>query len=196
MNLLGKLCVPRIWFVVIYWFWEINTIYFSFPHPSLQFFFYHSDWQFVCVWFDHRWREWNITSVKNMLSICALELDQFGLVLSLLSFNPWVEQFTCIYWTFGCICYCFSSFIVAGFKFPFVFLSQVHEDDLQNYFEPMGNVKVDNALYNYTKQKAFDTMGKLLEMRLNSHGYIIFSCFIISKSTVVLWLLAMCFQWG
>ncbi|KAG4973091.1 hypothetical protein JHK87_029912 [Glycine soja] len=35
----------------------------------------------------------------------------------------------------------------------------------------LGNVKVDNALYNYTKQRAVETMGKLLETRLNSsHG--------------------------
>ena len=44
----------------------------------------------------------------------------------------------------------------------------------------VGNVKVDNALYKYTKQKAFETMGKLLDTRLNSsHGYIIFFYFLI-----------------
>ncbi|XP_027361753.1 uncharacterized protein LOC113869566 isoform X2 [Abrus precatorius] len=42
----------------------------------------------------------------------------------------------------------------------------VHEDDLWNYFEPIGNVKVDNELYNYTKQRAVDTMVKLLETRM------------------------------
>uniref|UniRef100_A0A0R0LDI4 Man1/Src1 C-terminal domain-containing protein n=1 Tax=Glycine max TaxID=3847 RepID=A0A0R0LDI4_SOYBN len=53
----------------------------------------------------------------------------------------------------------------------------VREDDLWNYFEPVGNVKVDNALYKYTKQKAFETMGKLLDTRLNSsHGMKEFKC--------------------
>ncbi|CAJ2645952.1 uncharacterized protein LOC123910021 [Trifolium pratense] len=52
----------------------------------------------------------------------------------------------------------------------------VHDDDLWNYFEHAGNVKEGNALYNYTKQKAFDTMDKLLEMRLNSHGMKEFKC--------------------
>lgn len=62
----------------------------------------------------------------------------------------------------------------ADFNFPFVFPSQVPEDVLWNYFEPVGDVKMDDALHNYTKQKAVETMVKLLETRLNnSHGYII-----------------------
>ncbi|CAK8539554.1 unnamed protein product [Lathyrus sativus] len=52
----------------------------------------------------------------------------------------------------------------------------VHDDDLWNYFESVGNVKEGNALYNYTKQRAFDTMDKLLEMRLNSQGMKEFKC--------------------
>ncbi|KAK7307735.1 hypothetical protein VNO77_41057 [Canavalia gladiata] len=52
----------------------------------------------------------------------------------------------------------------------------IHEDDLRDYFEPMGNVQVDNALHNYTKQRAVETMGKLLETRLNSHGVKEFKC--------------------
>ncbi|KAK7406360.1 hypothetical protein VNO78_07984 [Psophocarpus tetragonolobus] len=53
----------------------------------------------------------------------------------------------------------------------------VREDDLWNYFEPLENVKVDNALYNYTKRRALDTMDKLLETRLNnSHGMKEFKC--------------------
>ena len=55
---------------------------------------------------------------------------------------------------------------------------QVQEDEIWNHFdnfEPMENVLVDNALYNYTKQRAIETMAKLLEMRTNSLGYIIFS---------------------
>lgn len=105
--------------------------------------------------------------------------------VSFFTFNPWIVQFTYIYRTFGFISCRLSSFIVDGFKFPFVFQCQVHDDDLWNYFEPVGNVKEDNALYKYTKQKAFDTMDKLLEMRLNSHGYVT-SCFLRSKSTVAL----------
>lgn len=47
----------------------------------------------------------------------------------------------------------------------------VREDDLWNYVEPVGNVKEENSLYNYTKQRAVEIMGKLLETRLNnSHG--------------------------
>jgi hypothetical protein len=61
----------------------------------------------------------------------------------------------------------------------FVFSSQVHDDDLWNYFEHVGDVKEGNALYNYTKQKAFDTMDKVLEMRLSSNGYVTFSCFLV-----------------
>jgi hypothetical protein len=61
----------------------------------------------------------------------------------------------------------------------FVFSSQVHDDDLWNYFEHVGNVKEGDALYNYTKQKTFYTMDKVLEMRLNSHGYVTFSCFLV-----------------
>ena len=75
---------------------------------------------------------------------------------------------------------------MAGFKFPSVFSSQVQEDELWNHLEPLGDVMSDGALYNYTKQKAVGTIGKLLEMRLNSHGYIILSCFSISKSMVAL----------
>jgi len=104
--------------------------------------------------------------------------------------------FTCIYRTFGCNCYHLSSFIVTGLKFSFVFPSQVHDDDLLNYFEPVENVKEGNALYNYTKQKAFDMMDKLLEMRLTTHGYATFYWFLSSKSTVALLRLAMCFLPG
>ncbi|XP_057449712.1 uncharacterized protein LOC130740985 [Lotus japonicus] len=49
-------------------------------------------------------------------------------------------------------------------------------DDLWNHFEQIGNVEVDNAVYNYTKQRAVDTMVKVLEMRLNSHGMKEFKC--------------------
>lgn len=53
----------------------------------------------------------------------------------------------------------------------------VCEDDLWNYFEPAGNVKVDNTLYNYTKQRAVETMDKLLETRFNnSRGMKEFKC--------------------
>lgn len=71
----------------------------------------------------------------------------------------------------------FTYFIVADFKFPSVFPSQVHEDDLWNHFEHMVNVEVDNAVYNYSKQRAVDTMVYVLEMRLNSQWYMIFSTF-------------------
>lgn len=52
----------------------------------------------------------------------------------------------------------------------------VHDDDLLNYFEPVENVKEGNALYNYTKQKAFDMMDKLLETRLTTRGMKEFKC--------------------
>ncbi|KAK2442697.1 protein FIZZY-RELATED [Trifolium repens] len=52
----------------------------------------------------------------------------------------------------------------------------VHDDDLWNYFEHVGDVKEGNALYNYTKQKAFDTMDKVLEMRLSFNGIKEFKC--------------------
>lgn len=53
----------------------------------------------------------------------------------------------------------------------------VGEDDLWDYFEPVGKVQEDSALFNYTKQRALETMGKLLETRLNnSHGMKEFKC--------------------
>lgn len=63
-----------------------NKYYLLLFSLAFAFCFDHSDWFIVCVWFDHRWRKWNIISVKNMLNICALELDQFGLVF--VTFNP------------------------------------------------------------------------------------------------------------
>lgn len=112
--------------------------------------------------------------------------------VSSVTFNPWIVQSTCIYGIFGCIL--LDLFLnVAGFKFLFVFPSQVQEDELWNHFEPMGNDILDNALHKYTKQRAVETMGKLLEMRLSSHGYIVFSWFLISMSILALWLLVICF---
>lgn len=46
-----------------------------------------------------------------------------------------------------------------------------------NHFEHMVNVEVDNAVYNYSKQRAVDKMDNVLEMRLNSQWYNIFSTF-------------------
>ncbi|XP_054791112.1 uncharacterized protein LOC129296555 isoform X2 [Prosopis cineraria] len=49
----------------------------------------------------------------------------------------------------------------------------VQEDEIWkrfDNFEPMENVLLDNALYNYTKQRAIETMAKLVEMRTNSLG--------------------------
>ncbi|KAK2352923.1 hypothetical protein QL285_090617 [Trifolium repens] len=40
----------------------------------------------------------------------------------------------------------------------------------------MWEMSEGNALYNYTKQKAFDTMDKVLEMRLSSNGMKEFKC--------------------
>lgn len=77
-----KIVCPSVWFIILLILKNKSYLLF-FSLAFLAFYFDHSDWFyfFVCVWwFDHRWREWNITSVKNMLNICALELDQFGLV--------------------------------------------------------------------------------------------------------------------
>ncbi|KAK4260276.1 hypothetical protein QN277_003416 [Acacia crassicarpa] len=55
----------------------------------------------------------------------------------------------------------------------------VQEDEIWNRFdnfEPMENVLVDNALSNYTKQRAIETMAKLLETRTNSLGMKEFKC--------------------
>ncbi|KAF7810020.1 Inner nuclear membrane protein MAN1 [Senna tora] len=45
-----------------------------------------------------------------------------------------------------------------------------------DHFEPTENILLDNALYNYTKQRAVETMSKLLEMRTNYHGVKEFKC--------------------
>ncbi|OIV92811.1 hypothetical protein TanjilG_00945 [Lupinus angustifolius] len=52
----------------------------------------------------------------------------------------------------------------------------VQEDEFWNHFESMANAGYENALYNYTKQRAVETIGKLLETRLNAHGMKEFKC--------------------
>jgi len=61
-------------------FLELNTVYYF----SLFFCIF-----FISFWltfdFDHRWREWNVTCVRDMLNFCAVEPDQCGLVFSCLT---------------------------------------------------------------------------------------------------------------
>ena len=52
----------------------------------------------------------------------------------------------------------------------------VSEDELWNRLEPFGDVSSDNALYNFTKEKAIESIGKSLELRLNSHGMKEYKC--------------------
>lgn len=116
-----------------------------------------------------------------MLSICATKLDQFG---SVVTFSSLIKQFilyhiNIIFWPNATRLLFLKTLMVPNSLVNFF---QVQEDEIWNRFDHLE--QMENALYNYTKQKASELMAKLLEMRTNSHGYIIFSCFLLSKLIV------------
>ncbi|MED6167720.1 hypothetical protein PIB30_005342 [Stylosanthes scabra] len=52
----------------------------------------------------------------------------------------------------------------------------VREDEFWNRLEPFGDVLLDNVLYNFTKEKAVESISKSMELRLNSHGVKEYKC--------------------
>jgi len=151
---------------VAYCFMELYTVYYIFP-CSFAFCLYLSDWPLTTGGESGTSPVWGICSIFVQWNRTNLGL------LSHFYFNLLILQFTCIYLCLAVYITVRAVLNASDFNFPFV-SSQVREDVLWNYFEPVENVKVDNALHNYTKQRAVETMEKLLETRLNnSHGYII-----------------------
>ena len=111
-----------------------------------------------------------------MLSICAMESDQFG---SVDTFKPQILPCICILVSLSISFHNANAFdlyiYIDGSDFCSENTFQLQENEIWNNIEPFVNVLLDDAIYNYTKQKAIETIAKLVETRTTSLGYIIFS---------------------